>query len=352
MENNDQSKSQQFSVKNISWLTITLALLAVGTCIAVSGPRGGYGVSMMGGGWAEDYGGVKTSPPIAPSIPQENGSVSSDAPRGMPVPDMYPYPYPEVPATDTREFLKVYYSVSLSTRNVPDLTRRVETIVRGHEGRIDQQSISERYGSVSFAVPQSKYEAFRSELESLVSSRFLSVNISSQNLLSQKISIEEQQKQVNKSLADYQESRQKLISDHSVVIQSLQSVINKDTQMLADLRAQTSAPQIESQITYVVAELTSLNRQVANENARYTTQLKYADANIKNAQDWQKAVQTQDKQLLDTVATVTGTISIRWMSLWEIAQVYLPNYWIPTIFAALALLSLFNDRRRMMSAKF
>ena len=108
----------------------------------------------------------------------------------------YPYPYqnPDVPITDTREFLKMYYNASMRTRDVPALTRKVETTVRGYDGRIDSESSSGTYGYVSFAVPQTKYDSFRAELEGLVGSRFLSVNISSQNLLSQKVSIEEQQK--------------------------------------------------------------------------------------------------------------------------------------------------------------
>ena len=57
-------------------------------------------------------------------------------------------------------------------------------------------------------------------------------------------------------------------------------------------------------------------------------------------------MKTQDKALLDDVATVNGTVSIRWISLWEMIQLYLPGYWIPAIFAALAFLSYLRDRRR------
>ncbi len=238
----------------------------------------------------------------------------------------YPYPSPDVPITDTREFLKIYYNASMRTRDVPGLTRRVETTVRGYDGRIDQQSSSPKYGYVSFVLPQSKYDAFRAELEDLVNSKFLNVNISSQNLLSQKVSIEEQQKQAETTLADYKTARQKIVNTHASAVQTLQSKID--------------AAEGKSD------ELALLNEQLANENALYARRLDNADRNIKYAQDWIKAVQTQDQTLLANVATVSGTISIQWISFWEIVQLYLPNYWIPTIFTVLAFLSFLWDRRR------
>lgn len=238
----------------------------------------------------------------------------------------------------------------MHARDVQGLTRRVETTVRGYDGRIDQESSSPQYGYVSFALPQSKYDAFRAELEGLVGRRFLSVNISSQNLLSQKVSIEEQQKQADAALSDYKTARKNVIASHASTVQSLQSKIDADLEQLATLRAEVQTPQILAQIQSISDHWSSLKKQLEGENASYATQLSNADKNIKYAEDWQKAVQTQDQTFLDTVATVTGTVSIQWISLWEIAQLYLPGYWIPTIFAILAFLSLLWDRRRFETA--
>ena len=243
----------------------------------------------------------------------------------------YPYPSPAgVPATDMRELLQISYNASLRTSNVPKLTRRVETVVRGHGGRIDQESSSSQYGSISFAVSTSKYDAFRAELESLVGSRFLSVNISSQNLLSQKVSIEEQQEQADTALADYKTARQKIVSAHASAVQSLQAQIDASTPDSAGWLL--------------------LKKQLVSENAAYTDRLANADANIKYAQDWAKAVETQDQTLLENVATVTGTVSIQKIGLWDTALAYLPGYWIPVIFAVLTGLSYRRDRRRAFIA--
>ncbi|MCX6702189.1 MAG: DUF4349 domain-containing protein [Candidatus Zambryskibacteria bacterium] len=343
--NDNQTITQHFWPRHISWLTIVFALLAVITFFAVS-PQGVQYVTRMGSGVMENFGGGNIVPPTTVGVPMmdtgiSGGSVSSKA-------DYYPYPYPNpsVPITDTREFLKIYYNAQMRTRDVQGLTRRVETVVRGYSGRIDQESSSPQYGSISFAVPQSKYDSFRAELESLVGSRFLTTNVSSQNLLSQKISIEEQQKQADAALLNYKAVRQEIIKTHTTAVQSLQSIIDSDTQQLATLRAQTSTPEIQAQIQRLSDELSSFKQQLINENASYVVQLRNADANIKYGQDWQKAVQTQDKALLDNVATVTGTISIQWISLWDITRLYLPGYWIPIIFAILAVLSFLSDRRR------
>ena len=345
---NDDSAPQGLRPRKFSWLTIVLALLTVGTFLAISSPVSRYaissGIGMMG------YSGNTVAVPPSAGVPMMETGASDVSYKGggMMRPDYYPYPYPnqDVPVTDTREFLKVTYGATMQTRDVQGLTRRVVTTVRGYDGRIDNESSSPQYGNVSFVVPQSKFDAFRDELEGLVDSRFLKVSISSQNLLPQKQSIEEQQKQADSNLADYKAARQKIVSAHAGTVKSLQSQIDTYTQMLATLRAQVQTPQIQTQIQNISSSLVSLNQQITNENASYSSQLKDADANIKYAQDWQTAVKTQDKALLDNVATVSGSVSIQWISYWAIAQLYLPGYWIPFIFAVLTFLSYRRDRRR------
>ncbi|MEK9182806.1 MAG: hypothetical protein AAB809_01875 [Patescibacteria group bacterium] len=214
----------------------------------------------------------------------------------------------------------------MRTRDVQGLTRRVETTVRGYSGRIDQQSSSQYYGSVSFAIPTNKYDAFRDELEGLVNSRFITTNISSQNLLPQKLSIEEQQKQADTTLTNYKAERQRIITAHANAVQALQ------------LQIDTATTPSETVVL--------LKQQLANENVSYLVQLNAVDRKIQSAQEWQKTVQTQDKELLNSVATVTGTVSIQWISIWDMARLYLPGYWIPAIFALLTFLSLLWDRKR------
>ncbi len=348
--NPNQTNFKSLWPKHFSWLTIILGLLAVVTFFAIYNKSGYYEITPMGGfsTVSVDSGGGFTRGSMPPEVSMmpavEGGAVYNKGVDMMYYP--YPYPSPEVPSSDIREFLKIYYSANMKVRNVQYLTSRIETTVRGYDGRIDSQSISPKYGYVSFAIPQGKFNAFRTELESLVGSRFLTINISSQNLLPQKISIEEQQKQADKNLADYKTARQKLVSSHNSTVASLQAKIDKANADLVSLRSQGESAQILAQIKTISDDLAYQKKLLDNENANYKNQLSSADANIKYGEEWQKAVQTQDKTLLENVATVTGTVSIQWISLWDSTLTFLPGYSIPIIFAVLALLSAMYDRRR------
>lgn len=382
---NDTSSAQRYSwrPRHVSLLTIVLALITIVSFFVIASkdsPYGGWrdfavtntvsygGITppsmptaapepMMGAGYAgSEYeagmGSARAMDASGANVPMaqgmaggRGGGVSADMAYA---PDYYPYPYPSgnVAATDTRELLKVHYSASMQTRDVAGLTRRVETTVRGYEGRIDQISASPKSGYVSFVVPMSKYDAFRGELEAMVKSKFLTVNIQSSNMLPQKQGLEEQQKQADKTLAEYQASRLKIVDAHASTVKSLQSQIDADNVRLAELRAQTPTYDLQLQIQGLVDEVASLKSQLVYENASYKSRLESVDSSIKYAKEWQTAVKTQDQELLDNVATVNGSVSIEWISLWDMVHTYLPGYWIPAIFALLTLVSFLWDRRR------
>ena len=300
-----------------------LAIAAIVTLIA-SSKNTDRGVMEMVTG--SSYGGSGTT--IAPGAPAiDDLAHNTSAKASMPA----PYPYPgnnDVSANDTREFMKTNYYATLRTRSVQALTRRVETTVRGHQGRVDQTSSSEQNGYVQFVVPMSQFEDFRTEVESMVGPKFISLQVSQQNLLPQKQSIEEQQKQAEATLASYQSARQSVVNTHAATLKSIQA--NLDQAVAQGASADTIA---------------TLQSQIANENAAYAKRLAAADANIKYAKDWQTAVKTQDQTLIDNVATVNGTISLQWISLWDIAHLYVPGEWIPAIIAVLAVVAYLWERR-------
>ena len=278
---------------------------------------------------------------------------SAGSATSMVAPEYYPYPYggEEVPVTDTREFLKRDYNATMRTREVPELARRIETTVRGYDGRIDQVSSSPKSGYVGFVVPASKFEDFRTELESLVNRRFITVNISSQNLLPQKQNIEEQQKSVEKSLAELRSEHKKIVSAHTSVVGVIQSKIDANAREQSSLRSEiTNDPnrqaQISSRVNVLAYERANLDTDLAKENSAYSNKINSIDAQIKNMEAILTAVKEQDQDLLDSVATVRGNISIQWISLWEIVHLYLPGFWIPAILIIAALISYFWNRRR------
>lgn len=52
-----------------------------------------------------------------------------------------------------------------------------------------------------------------------------------------------------------------------------------------------------------------------------------------------------DKQLLDSVATVHGTISFQWISVWEILDIYFGDYWLAIALVLAAIVSYLFNRR-------
>src|SRR3989344_3193023 len=91
----DESTLRGFRPKHVSWLTIVLALLAIGTFLAISRPGIQYAVPMGIGGGMMEYGeGYTTSVPVGvPDMPSLIGM--SGTPTGTDV--VYPSPYSIIP---------------------------------------------------------------------------------------------------------------------------------------------------------------------------------------------------------------------------------------------------------------
>ena len=120
------------------------------------------------------------------------------------MPDYYRMPpyNDDIAITDDREFLKMTYQATIQARNPGDMTKRARTAVHAFDGRIDSMSSSEKYGQITFALPAEKFDAFQLEIQSLTRSKLIVENISAQNLLPQKVLLEQQKKSDQKLLAD------------------------------------------------------------------------------------------------------------------------------------------------------
>ncbi|MEK7616210.1 MAG: DUF4349 domain-containing protein [Patescibacteria group bacterium] len=165
----------------------------------------------------------------------------------------YPAYTNEIPITDDREFLKMNYRTDIRTRNVSEMSRRIQTIIHGHDGRIDSLQVSPKNAQIQFAIPANKFEVFRSEIESLTKGKLISVNINAQNLLTQKQQIESQ-------------------------------------------------PQ-----TYERDAI--------------------------------------DRTFMGNIATVNGTINLRFVSIWEVLELYVGPYWLPILLGIAAVLTYLNRAR-------
>lgn len=270
----------------------------------------------------------------------------------MPAPGYYPGYSGNGAVTDTRELLKTSYSATMQTRDVQTLTRKVETTVRGNGGRIDSTSASKDYGAVSFVVPVSKYDAFRTDLESLVDSRFLEVNISSQNMLPQKQYIEGEAKQVNKSIAQLTQEKTALASAHTKLVQSLNAqVTSAETELSAlyeslAVASESARASIQSQAQILESRIQYLRERLSAENQTYAWQKQNLDAQIQGQNQNLDAVKEKDKNLMDDVATVNGYVSVRHINLWQFVTAYVPGYVFTLVFVVLAVGAYIFERRR------
>lgn len=264
----------------------------------------------------------------------------------------YPYGGTTLNANDTREYNKIYYNASMQTRDVPKLVKRVETVVRGHDGRVDSITSADKYGSVGFVIPQSEYDQFRDELESLVNARFLKVSINSQNMLPQKQAIEKQQDYTNMSLDQLSSARKKEIADYNKKKGDIQYQIDANDRESALLQQefsnadQAARANITSRQMTLITEQSNLKSQLSTLEKTHLNAINSIDAQVRYQEGNSDALQKQDQALLDDVATVNGTISVQWISLWQMAQIYLPGYTIPGILALFAIISYWWERRR------
>lgn len=246
------------------------------------------------------------------------------------------YPgYPEYNRTptisDTREFLKTSYSATIKTRDVQGVVTDVKNIVKGADGRIDEFYSSDKSGRISFVVAKDKFDAFRDEMEAITHKKLYSESISSQNLLGQKQGIEKQTNNIVNTLDTLTAQRDAVTTKHNQTINSIKVEIARIQGELTAVRA-SIVPMSDSQIMVSLrSQETSLVNQDAiqrqrtiTENNSYATQKQNLDNLIANYNSSLTEVNKQDSQFTDNIETVTGSVYVSWVSLWDLATIFSP----------------------------
>jgi hypothetical protein len=262
--------------------------------------------------------------------------------------------YPGIPPiTDNREFLKTDYNSTIKTRHVAEMGNRIQTLVRGYGGRIDGASFNEKFGYLSFVVPQNQFMLFKSELTSIVGKRFIVESVSVQNMLPQKQGIEQQAKSASSTLMELKESRSAMVKKYNAIIGSLRAGIARETAAITalDKEAATTTDQnrlaeIKKERAAHVSTRSGLQTRLANETNNYEYELASIDSQIKGAEGQIENLKVQDKNLIDDVATVRGTIAIEWVSIMEIVNLYTIEGWPWIVLALGAALVIISYRRR------
>jgi len=103
--------------------------------------------------------------------------------------------------------------------------------------------------SVSFVVPLDKFDEFRAELEGLVNWRFLTVSVSSENLLPQSRASNNNKRRPRARWPISPPVANSSLRTHTSTVRSLQAQITADAQSLASLGAEPSTdPTLHAQI--------------------------------------------------------------------------------------------------------
>lgn len=239
---------------------------------------------------------------------------------------------------DTREFMKVSYSGNIKTRDVKDTTRDVRGIIRDMDGRVDSENVSEKYGYVNFVIPKSNFDDFRDEIESITHKKLYIENTSSQNLLNQKQNIEQNMDLTNKSLSDLQSEKTKSETAHNKSLASLQAQLKSLTTSAETMRAKLDAmpaaeegspEQVQARMTqesYInfSNQVAELKNKIAQENRVFTENKKSFDSAIGQFNNQLGEIKKDDKAFADNIETVNGSVSIQWVNLWQLAQIFSP----------------------------
>ena len=306
-----ERKTIKVSRKKLTWLIIILVIFGIWWA---NQPRYGGVMPMIGGyGVAEDSATRSVSPASAPMMDSSGAEM-------MYYPPDYYRGNPDI--TDTRQFLKTSYSADIKTRNVKEMIRDVRNIVRDAEGRIDNTQESEKYAYLGFVVAKDKFEAFRDEVESLTYAKLIVINVSSENLLGQKQSIEEQMENAKTSLTDLEKQKTSLTYKHN------QTAANLNAQLIA----------LQNQGTSTDAQQAVIRQSIANENSSYNSQLTSLNSRIDETKKWITSVEKQDVDFGNNIETVNGYISVSWASYWEMAKLLSPIHpgWIIAILVLIA----------------
>ena len=255
-----------------------------------------------------------------PSFSENSKGASSDYYR-------MPYPQNNPTVNDTREFLKTNYNAEIQTRNVKRIVLDIKNAVRDVAGRVDSSNENPQNGYVSFVVPKSNFENFKDQIASITNEKLIIENVSSDNLLSQKQSIEQEQNSANSSLEQLLQQQNTLTSKHAQTKNKLQSELTNLQNQLAQF-SMTLPPYPDpnqiAQIQSLNTNIGIIKQQIASENSSFNT----SNQNLKNQIDGVNAELTniaeQDSNFMDNIETVSGSISVRWVSLWELAKIFLP----------------------------
>lgn len=270
-----------------------------------------------------------------------------------------PYYGNNASVSDTREFMKKSFNATLRTRKVESTAKKVEVLINGMDGRIDSSNIAEKYASIGFVVPKSKLDDFEEQLRSYTNKKFYSQSVSSQNLLGEKKTIEQNQNQAISSVASLTASKNLVQSNYTKQSNSVKNQISSKTTTLKNTESSISALEssllnisdtesrtiAETQISQLYQTVNSLNNDIGQLRANLSnieTTFKSETAKLNLSLNEQNQILSNlnktEGEFVEKVETVQGYVYLRHISVWEIITLYSPinPIWIIVIVGVIA----------------
>ncbi len=330
MENNTQQprKVIRLSKSRTTKLVIAVVILIIAFFYVMSGSLNTARIKTMGGG----YNGVTSnsgSNSIRDFALPEASSPSSNSFMDRMMPPFYYGGEPSI--RDTREFLKTSYNAQIKTRDVSRVISDTKNAIRDVEGRIDSLNSSEKSGYISFVVPKSKFSEFQNTMESLTHKKLYVENISSQNLLSEKQSIEEQTAGATATREELVKTKSLVTAQYTQDSATLKKDLANRQAQLVTVRATISTTTNQDQLTALRAQEATLVQEEANikqnqtnTTKNYTNKLASLNAQIANMDQMLVAIDKQDTKFTDNIETVTGSVNIQWITLCALFKIFSP----------------------------
>jgi len=288
-------------------------------------------------GIGTSYDAEQMSPSAMPCIPSPgiDCSDSYNKTSKREVIDFNNNKYQTPSSEDTREFLKTSFSASIKTRKVQETVTDIKNIIKGADGRIDNFYSSEKSGRISFVINKSKFDAFKNEIEGVANTKLYTETTSSENLLGDKQKIEAQTAYEQGELANYKNQKDTLATSHTKTVSSINKELTRIRADLVKVRAiiaittMADTTALRNQEASLVAQETAQMKLLNSENSSYETQNKNLESAITSANIRLTQITNLDSQFTDYVETVNGSISVNWISLWEMAKIFSPIH--PTL---------------------
>ncbi len=252
--------------------------------------------------------------------------------------------------TDTREYNKKTFSASMKSRAVEEVAKKVETLIKSSGGRIDSSNISDKYATFSFVVPKSNFDAFETQMRTFVSKKLYSQTVTSQNLLNEKQNIEKSQSNTAESIASTKKQRDQVEADYTARINTIKSQIATVKAQIVDVDSDiartekainnTTDQNTKNSLAQELNNLSNTRRTYNQYIANYNSDIEIATSNFKSQMtmygsslDSQNQVLAQlgvqETTFLDKVETVQGSVSINFITMWELLNIYSPvNLWV------------------------